>query len=245
MINFDYQPGSKGTLILIHGAGGSLRKWRMLMADLPSGYGGLALDLPGHGGSKGKAMADVGEYATAIRECIAKANPTRPLIWLGHSLGGAIVQMVALMDPTIVDYLILVGTGGRLRVVPDRLEALRQGIIDPKVKRLSFSQATAEELIQAEIAADLEVDPQVAYLDFLACNGFDVLTRLKEINQPALVIVGADDVSAPPKYSDFLVKNLPRASLVVIPQAGHMIMLEQPSQVKEAIAKFLSEQTGE
>lgn len=239
MLNYDYKAGSKGTLVFIHGAGGSRRKWRSLMSDLPEGYGGLALDLPGHGESTGEAQSDVSEYARVVRDSVTAIGPTRPLIWVGHSLGGAIVLMVALIDPNAVDYLVLVGTGARLRVVPAFLENLRQGIVNPAFKRRAFSPATDEALINAEIEMDLTVDPVVVYRDFLACDNFDVMSRLPEIQQPTQVIVGADDLLTPPKYSEYLVKNLPNSTLAVIPAAGHMVMLEQPAAVKQVITEFL------
>jgi pimeloyl-ACP methyl ester carboxylesterase len=53
----------------------------------------------------------------------------------------------------------------------------------------------------------------------------------------ALCIVGADDVMTPVKYSEFFVKMI-NAEISVIDGAGHMVMLEKPEEVNEAIKRF-------
>ena len=79
----------------------------------------------------------------------------------------------------------------------------------------------------------------VLHGDFLACDGFDVMDRLGAIDRPALVIVGEDDHMTPVKYARFLADHLPRAQLNVIPAAGHMVMLEQPAAVEDALRVWL------
>ncbi|TFH33694.1 MAG: alpha/beta hydrolase, partial [Anaerolineales bacterium] len=60
-----------------------------------------------------------------------------------------------------------------------------------------------------------------------------------DIDCPTLVICGSEDQLTPPKYSQFLVEQIADASLVLIPNAGHMVMLEQPEQVGDQILDFL------
>ena len=244
MLKYDYQPGPKGTLIFIHGAGGNRTKWRNQMASLPEGFGGLALDLEGHGESEGEAPTEVKAYAAGAVECVRNISPPRPFVWVGHSLGGAIVMTVALIYPDMADYQILIGTGARLKVVPENLEKLRNGIVDPAAKRLAYSPFTSDDLINAEIAADMKNDPRIAYHAMLACDQFDIIDQLSSISIPSLLIVGKDDISTPPKYSEFLLDKLPQASLNIIEKAGHIIMLEQPAAVNEHIDRFLKEKVG-
>ena len=239
MLNYDYREGSKGTLIFVHGAGGTRHKWRKLMAGLPEGYGGLALDLPGHGESGGEAMDSVEGYARAIIDGLQQAAPVRPLIWAGHSLGGAIVQTAALIAPDMVDGLVLLGTGGRLKVLPALLDNLQKGIFDADNLRLAYSPATPEDLVRAELEQDAKTPAAVVYKDFLACDSFDILDRLENICQPTQLIVGDDDVFTPVKYSEALLKKLPQARMTIIAQAGHTAALEQPEAIIDCIKEFL------
>jgi pimeloyl-ACP methyl ester carboxylesterase len=116
---------------------------------------------------------------------------------------------------------------------------LKQGIADPNIKRLAFSSFTAEELIKAEIEEDMKTSPSVSYNAFLACDKFDLMGSIAQIPQKTLLLVGKEDLLTPPKYSEYLLDKLPRASLEIIGQAGHMAMLEQPSIINAHIDKFV------
>ena len=72
-----------------------------------------------------------------------------------------------------------------------------------------------------------ETRPSVLLGDFLACNEFDETTRLSQIYQPVLVLTGEDDKMTPPRYAQFLADKLPHAELKIVPDAGHMLMLER------------------
>jgi pimeloyl-ACP methyl ester carboxylesterase len=63
--------------------------------------------------------------------------------------------------------------------------------------------------------------------------------RLPEIKVPALVIGGSADKLTPLKYARYLAEHIPDARLVIIEGAGHMVMLEQPEQVADAVREFV------
>jgi pimeloyl-ACP methyl ester carboxylesterase len=158
----------------------------------------------------------------------------------GHSLGGAIALYMALASPSLVGSLALIGTGARLRVAPQLLEAART---DPKeairmLSELSFAPGHAEQaeryLEQADTAA-----PGVLWRDLAACNDFDLMPDLARITQPAIIITGEQDRLTPPKYGLFLQEHLPHATLAVIPDAGHRVPIEQPGAVAEALSVWL------
>jgi pimeloyl-ACP methyl ester carboxylesterase len=65
------------------------------------------------------------------------------------------------------------------------------------------------------------------------------MARLGSVQQPTLVICGADDLMTPLRYAQFLSNTIPNAHLSVIPDAGHMVMLEQPRLVAESLLSFL------
>jgi pimeloyl-ACP methyl ester carboxylesterase len=160
-------------------------------------------------------------------------------------MGGAIAQQFALQSPQKLSGLILVGTGVRLRVHPTILEATSDPTRSEEAVDMiidwSFSESAPERLVELAHRRMLEVDLNVIHDDFVACNNFDVMERVSEIKLPALVICGESDRLTPMKYSQFLIDQLGRASLERVPEAGHMVMLEKPELVAEAIAKFSAE----
>src|SRR5581483_8725017 len=117
--------GVKGApLVFIHGAGDSHLLWNGQLAALSDVARTLALDLPGHGRSRGAGCESIEAYASAVREFLDAANIPRAVI-AGTSMGGAIAQTLALDVPARVAGLVLVGTGAKLRVAPEYLEGLR------------------------------------------------------------------------------------------------------------------------
>ncbi len=233
-------PDARGSLVFIHGAGADHSLWLRQMENLPAGFAGYAIDLPGHGRSGGQPVNDIGEYARRVAEFIRSLDAPRPLYLVGQSMGGAISLTIALEEPEVIDGLVLVGTGARLKVAPALLEALAEGRMDPFFVRLSFSPRANPEMIDEFIAGQADVPVNTFYQDFLACSVFDVTQRIGEIKHPTLIVVGLDDKMTPLKLSHFLHENIKGSKLVTIENAGHMTMIEQPEELNKAINGFVN-----
>ena len=82
--------------------------------------------------------------------------------------------------------------------------------------------------------------PSVLHGDFQACNDFDMMESIKKIRVPTLVICGKDDQLTPVRYSQYLADQIPKAQPRIIPEAGHMVMLEQPQAVANELSSFLA-----
>lgn len=227
-------------LVFIHGAGGSHENWGSQVRELGERYDAVAVDLPGHGRSEGDGCRTIPDYRDFVRDLLdALALPR--VILVGHSMGGGITQGFALAYPDRVQGIVLVGTGARLRVHPDIFEALRT---DPAaaadlVARWAYSPKAAPELPERGRQAYLRCPLSVIEGDFRACDAFDVMTEVSRIGLPTQVIVGGDDRLTPRKYADYLHAQIPASRLAVIPDAGHMVMLEKPAALNAALADFL------
>lgn len=232
-------PGARGSLVFIHGAGADNSLWAHQMDGLPAGFAGYAVDLPGHGQSGGQPINDVGEYAQAVAEFIRSIDAPRPVYLVGQSMGGAISLTVALETSGVIDGLVLIGAGAKMRVAPALLEALSQGRSDPAFVRLSFSPHADPGLIEGYMASQADVPVNTFYQDFLACSVFDVSQRIGEINLPTLIVVGLDDKMTPVKLSHFMHESIKDSQLVTIENAGHMTMLEQPEKLNRVISAFV------
>lgn len=238
-IYFQQQAGSvdHGSLLYIHGSGSTHEVWSQQMnLKLNS----IALDLPGHGQSEGNAARSIAESADVVASFISAIKLPRPLYLVGHSMGAAIVISCALNYPELLDGIILIGSGQRMKVNPAFLEALSQGKSDPGFIRLGFATQTPEAIIQDVINSRAGVAASVLYADFSACNEFDVSHELEKICLPTLVIVGAEDKLTPLKLSQFISSHINNCQLQVITEAGHFVMLEKPEELNRLISEFTS-----
>ncbi len=236
-------PESGPAVVLIHGAGGSHVHWPAELRRLP-GATVYALDLPGHGRSKGKGRDTVSGYAEAVVAFCDALGLTRPVV-IGHSMGGAIAQTLALDFPDRISALVLVATGARLRVTAAILDGIVSNF-DETVKLIAsylWSRESAPAVMMERLGVQVlrDTGPIVLRGDFVACDRFDVMSRLGEIAVPTLVIGGTADLLTPAKYAHFLAEHIPDARLRIFPDAGHVVMLEHPVEVAQAVQEFLEE----
>jgi pimeloyl-ACP methyl ester carboxylesterase len=222
-------------LIFIHGAGGSKESWSYQTRYFK---GSLALDLPGH--PRGELIPTIDGYVEWLHKTVQEA-PYPKIVLVGHSLGGGIALLYALKYPQDLAGLITVGSGARLRVNPLFLEALEKSIQDPAI---GTPLSTDFDLIDPDLAAvlkrrSMENGPAARLNDLKACDQFDIMSRLSQIDIPTLALCGEQDVMTPPKYSQYLAAHMPRAEAVIIPGGTHMVFAEKPREVNQAIEEFL------
>lgn len=228
-------------LVFIHGAGDTHLLWNGQLAAFAHLADTFALDLPGHGHSTGAPFTAISAYAHAVRDFL-DALSLEQAILVGSSMGGAIAQTLALEFPERVRGLVLVGTGAKLRVAPQFLEGI-QNDYERTVRVLVenyYAPSAPAGLRESSIRQLLASGQAVTLADYTACNTFDVRDLIRTISAPTLVICGRDDKMTPLAYSEFLAKNIPNARLMLIEQAGHMVMLEQPTAFNTALRDWLT-----
>ncbi len=161
---------------------------------------------------------------------------------VGHSMGSAVAMKMALTHPDRVQGLVLLGSGAKLRVAPSILQGIQnnfKGVVN-LIGDFAYGPDAPEKLKNQGQQLLSQTSPEVMRGDFLACDAFDVMENLDEINVPALVITGTDDQLTPPKYAQFLVQHIAGAELVLVEKAGHMVMLERPQEVGDSVARFVA-----
>lgn len=235
--------GRNPAVVLIHGAGGTHLYWPAEVRRLP-GQRVYAPDLPGHGKSAGRGRQSISSYAELLLEWLT-ALGIHSAVFIGHSMGSAIAMTLALDFPQRVNGLVLVGAGARLKVSPQLLDAVASPTTYLNAVRLavewSFSAETPRKLRDLAEKRMAETRQSVLLADFKACHEFDVTDRLVQIQKPTLILCGAEDKMTPVRNSQYLAEKIPGSELVLIPQAGHMVQLEQPHRLLEATRDFLSE----
>jgi pimeloyl-ACP methyl ester carboxylesterase len=244
-----FKTGEKGilpdlpTLVLLHGAGSSSQAFLPQLRRLDRTMNVLVLDLPGHGQTPGPGRDTISGYADWVEEAFL-SFPVTTFFLAGHSMGGAIAQELALRSWPRIRGLILIATGAELRVSTKILEGLAQ---EPAatlalINQWAFAPGADPLLIRQSLELLQQVSGTVVYNDFQACNRFDRSENVATITLPTLILVGERDVMTPPAFSEALQKQIRRSRLVLVPGAGHMVMLEKPQEVNQALEAFVSGQ---
>lgn len=232
-------------LVCIHGAGGTHQHWGLQLRALGDTTRVIALDLPGHGRSPGPWHESIAEMSAAVLAALDALGLERAVL-LGHSMGGAVAQWTVLNAPGRVAGLVLVGTGARLRVPSATIDGLANdpaATVGPLVANF-YGSAAAPALRAAGETAYRQVDPRVFRGGFVACNSFDVTDRLAAMSCPTLIICGEEDRMTPPKFSRLLHEQIAGSTLVLLAHTGHMVMLEQPDAVNDALRTFFKQLTA-
>ncbi|NMA68340.1 MAG: alpha/beta hydrolase [Desulfitobacterium sp.] len=237
-IYYHHNPTPDGrTILFIHGAGGTGEKWVNQLSGIKD-YHLIALDLPGHGLSEGVGSNSIEAYKEFIRQFVQGIG-LESFVIAGHSMGGGIAMAFALDYPEILKGLIIVNSGARLKVNPMILERLARGEHPLETVKYSYSLNTSPEVLEGAIEEMKAVPTQILLTDFQACDKFNLMNGVQDIKLPTLVICGQEDRMTPVKYSEYLAQEIPQALLTLIPDAGHMSMLEQPEVVNKAIVNFI------
>lgn len=166
----------------------------------------------------------------------------KPGIVMGHSMGGAIAQTMALKSPDMVLGLVLVGTGAQLPVNPLLIANLenRPEVALKQIMQWSLTQEAPLDLVSKSLKQALAYDPARAVREFMACQTFDVRPHLTQIKAPKALIAADHDRMTPiDRFKDFQ-EAWPTAPLYTVKSAGHLMMLEQPTQFNAILTTIRS-----
>jgi pimeloyl-ACP methyl ester carboxylesterase len=233
-------------VVFLHGAGFDHSTWAQHSRWFAHhGFSVLAPDLPGHGRSAGKPLATIAEMADWTASLLHAAGAQQAKL-IGHSMGSLIALETAARHPDKVSGLSLIGTAATMTVGPDLLEAAEandHAAVDMvSIWGLGFAAELGGSLApglwmhQGAQRVLQRCAPGVLHNDLAACNAYqNALAAAAEIKVPATIILGERDMMTPAKAGKALAAAIPNARTIVLPGAGHMMMVEQPDELLAAL----------
>lgn len=252
----DQNAQSDRCIALLHGLGGNSDSWGYQLPALGrAGMRCIVPDIPGFGksrfvGRKWNIALVAQMVAGLLQQLSAGAADV-----VGISMGGAIALQLALDYPEQVKRLVCVNTFANLR--PQRLDQvvyllMRYIIVNWKgaeaqaemVARRIFPENGQEPLRQALIEQILQADGRVYRAAMRSLALFNVRRRLVEIRAPTLVITGGRDTTVPAAAQAELVRSIPGACQMIIPDGGHGVIADQPEAFNQVLEEFLSGRLG-
>jgi len=242
--------GDEPVIVLVHGAGMDRTVWQMQTRFLAHhGYRAVAIDLPGHGGTDGEPCESIGDYADWLADAIAGLD-VGAVHLAGHSLGSLIGLELAARRPELVATLMLLGTAAAMPVHPVLLEAATNG--DPlagqlmsgwafaKAGKLGVHPSPGANMVGGTQALLANSAPGVLANDLAASGAYDgAVAAASKVQVPVTVILGRNDRMTPLKAAQPLLDALPDPQVVTIDDCGHMMTLERPDVVRDAMLNAL------
>lgn len=239
--------GSGPDLLFLHGAGGITAEDPFLNA-LASKFHVYAPFLPGYGTSEEcgeiRDMLDVTLFEWDIAEALGLSKP----ILVGHSMGGMIAAEMAAVAPNDVEKLALICPAGiwlddhpipdLFALLPYELPPLLFHDVEAGTKLMTAGLDLGDpEFLKAYLVQNARQLGMAGKILFpIPDRGLS--DRLYRIKAQTTLIWGDSDKLIPPVYAQEFKKLIPNSSLVSIPEASHMVPIEQTEQVVAAIAKL-------
>jgi pimeloyl-ACP methyl ester carboxylesterase len=243
-----FEAGDGAPLVFLHGAGGIVEE-NPFLAVLARRWHVFAPLLPGYGDSEGgEELHDMLAVTLHTFDVVAALGLDRPAI-VGHSMGGMIAAEMAAVAPRDVDRLGLVAPAGlwlAAHPIPDLFTKLPH-----ELPALLFHDVAFGERVMAP-GGDLS-DPR--FLEAFLVRNARQLTmaskllfpipdrglaeRLYRIRAKTVIVWGDDDHLIPPAYGEAFQHGITGAELVTVPNAGHLVIVEQPEAVAAALAPLM------
>jgi pimeloyl-ACP methyl ester carboxylesterase len=250
--------GSGIPLFLIHGYPLSRALWEPQTAGLADVARVLALDLRGHGGSDpGPGPYSMSVLADDCRGFLDALGIARPVVLGGLSMGGYVAFEFYRKYPQRIAGLILAATragadspeakANRDKAATTAREKGVGAIVETMLPKILSQRSfqTRPELV-THVREMMASTPLAAVLGDLAAmrDRADSTAMLAQIDKPTLILHGADDQLIPPAEAQAAGAAIPDARLQILPDAGHLLNLEQPEPFNEAVRGFMSSVWG-
>ena len=254
-------------VIFLHGSSGSLHVFEPLIGQLGEGYRFISYDHPGHG-LTGPHPAHDYSYAgyAQVLDLVRSRLSIDRFVLVGHSMGGWIAWRYAAEHPDAVDALVLISAAGMpTRDDDPEMElGLGQTLMQTSIGRWLSEFTMPRYMIKRTTEASIYDDELVSeelvdqFWELMRYPGnrqaFSIRSQLgrdlhlahlaNAIKAPTLLIWGDRDTFVMPSAALSFSERIEQSEIVLLPDVGHLPMLEAPIDTKTAIEQFLVSQLG-
>ncbi len=233
--------GEGEPVLLLHGVPGSASVWAQVGDVLLRDFRLLVPDLLGFGrSSRPRSASALAPNAQArMLAAVLDELEQRDVTVVGHDLGATVAVLLATDRPDLVARLGLVSadTVGSAALLSGLFAGRRT------LRRVTRDLAADPESVEAaELVGDLRQARAVRRMARLP--DVDLAPLVAALDLPLTVVWGADDPVAPPDRGRRLADQLPRARLVLVDHAGHLLPVERPAEVAHAIRDLVTRRRG-
>jgi len=238
-------------VLLLHGYTDSWTSWQRVLPLLPAKVRAYAISQRGHGNSSRPGLGyQIGDFAEDAAAFLAALDIERALV-VGHSMGAAVAERLAMICPHRVAGLLLLGAFGDHagnRAMRDLWEDAVSALgdpIDPEFVRAFQESTIARELppafLATVVAESFKVPARVwraALRGQMDCNNEPLRWR---IACPTLLVWGDNDALVPRREQEALTEQIPQAMVRMFPAVGHAVHWEAPEGFASLLARFVQE----
>jgi esterase len=246
--------GGGPPVAILHGLFGSGRNWRSIAQQLAASHRVVALDLRNHGASPWADGMSYGEMVEDLRAALRARGIERAAL-LGHSMGGKVAMLAALLHPTEVERLVVVDIAPapnpptllayvRAMRAVDLQRVTRRNEIDARLTGTIPDPAERAFLLQNLVtgggAAHWRLNLPAIEHEFPKIVGYPELPAGTAYQGPTLFVAGAHSNYIQAEHEPVIRRLFPQARLERIEGAGHWVHAEQPQAFLQAVGPFLS-----
>lgn len=257
-----FREGQGETVLLVHGITTYSFIWAEIFHLLKSDFDVIAVDLPGCGDSEKSVVVDYSlkHQSELLKEFIDTLN-IQKVHFVGHDVGGGIAQIFTVVYPESIISSTFINTVAYdfwpvQPIIAMRTPIIRQlamatldlGMFKLIVQRGVFhKEKVTSELMNYFFKPMQNKAGRKAFLHFAACldnkNLTEIAGLLKKIKTPVLIVRGDADVYLGSNISKRLHSEISISKLVVIPDAGHFIQLDEPEKLAHILQQFIKEKS--
>jgi pimeloyl-ACP methyl ester carboxylesterase len=209
-------------------------------------YRVVTLDLAGHGDS-GADRNDwsMRAFGEDVRRVVDAVDPRAPLVLVGHSMGGPVAIEAARQLGQRVRAVIGVDTFSTVGLPrpPAAETAARVAFFERDFAGATrmfvtrtFFRPDADPALRERIASDMASgDPRVGIAAVQGLNDWDGVPAMAQLPVP-IIAINAD---LAPTDAERIRRSVPRFELVVMPQSGHFLMMEDPTRFNPLLLEQL------
>lgn len=252
-----FEAGAGSPVVLLHGVGLSAAMWRPVVERMAVRHRVIVPDMLGHGGSPAPSVdASLADYARQVVSLLHQLGIERAGI-VGFSMGAMVAQRLAIDHPAVVARLALVcavhdrSLEAQLAVRTRALQTAIHGIAPsvPAALERWFTPAFAArrpDVIESVRTTLLANDP-VGYLRsyaIFAQADQALAAEVSRIRAPTLIVAAENDTGSTPQMARGLHERIAGSQVVVVPALRHMLPVEDPDRLTDALTPFFGSHTG-